>query len=466
MRNNIIKIALLVLSIQLIHAQNASDTLKMTLQECIDYALKNSDTIKNANLDEQIANAKVGEVRAIGLPQVAANFGIQHNLRLRDIFSENSTNNPFSTRDSEGTIINEGKIGKIPNFFQLNNGADASLSISQLIFSGSYIVGLQAANTYKELSKRKTEQTVLQTKSNVTKAYYMALVNLERINLFNNNISTLDSTLEQTKKLNKQGFVETIDIERLEVTMNNLITEKEKFTNMMLLSNVLLKYQMGMPIDKNLVIMDKLGDLKIDEASIMNEKVNYNNRIEYQTLLTAKRIQELDLKNNRWARLPSIKASADLGVFTQNKDLNIFSSSNFANQAHAWSKYGLIQLGMSVPIFGGFSNSYKTQQSKLNVKKADNNLRKFEQVVDLQTKKSELTLRNSIKSLKMQERNMNLAQNVANVTQKKYKQGVGSNLELISAQSALKEAQINYYNSLFDAITSKVDYDLAVGNFK
>lgn len=464
MKINLI-IYLVLVSFYLLKAQN--DTLKMNLQECVDYAIKNSKTIQNASLDEQIANAKVGEIRAIGLPQVSGSVGVQHNLKLRDIFLNPTVPNVFGTPIPNNAV---GKDLRVANFFQLPNSIDASLTVSQLLFSGSYVVGLQTAKIYKELSQKSKQKSLIQTKADVTKAYYMALINLERANLFQVNIGRVDSILKQTKALNKQGMVESIDIDRLEVTLNNLITERDKFMNMMLLSNVLLKYQMGMPLDKNIVLMDDLKSVSIDESTIKSEKINYTERVEYQQLQTAKRLQEMDLKNNRWSAFPTIAASLNVGAFTSAKNFgDVFSGNNYfalGGTNSRWANYGLIQLGMTVPIFGGFSKGYKTQQSKLNIKKADNNIQNFEQVVDLQAKQTELMLRNNIKSLQMQERNMKLAQNVSIVTQKKYKQGTGSNLEVITAESSLKEAQINYYNTLFDAITSKVDYDLAVGNIK
>jgi len=473
-------------------AQNAqpqmSDTLKMSLQDCIDYALKNNISIKNSKLDEQIARSKVGEVRAIGLPQIYGSIGYQHNLKLRDIYGvADSTSflaprvftpyqvtgtdfsgntRPFTAVEQGALTVPEGKVYKTANFFQLPNTLDASLNFSQIIFSGSYIVGLQAANTYKELSAKATDQTMIQTKASVTKSYYLALINLERMSLFDANILRVDSLLSQTQKLQKSGFVEQIDVDRIEVTLNNLITERQKFENLMLLSNVLLKYQMGMPMESNIVLMDELSAMSFDENSLSKEKVNYNNRVEYLQLKTSKKLAELDLKNNQWANLPSLAFSGNLGVFTSNKDLNVFSNENFAEKNKMWSDYGLLQLGLNIPLYGGGSRMYKTQQANLTVKKTENSIKDLERAIDLQTKQSEINFNNSIKSLETQKRNMKLAENVTIISQKKYKQGVGSNLEITTAESALKEAQVNYYNSLFDAINSKVEYDLATGTIK
>ena len=165
--------------------------------------------------------------------------------------------------------------------------------------------------------------------------------------------------------------------------------------------------------------------------------------------------------------MPSLQASLNYGAFTQNSDFfKMFAGSGFANDFKPWKTYGLIQVGMNVPIFDGFSKKYKIQQSKMNLSKINYSLSNLESSIQFQTKQSEIMFRNALKSLKNQERNMKLAENVSIISEKKYKKGVGSNLEVITAESALKEAQINYYNALFDAITSKVDYDLAVGNIK
>jgi outer membrane protein len=472
MKKIILPLLVMALSYSYNFAQTDTvETTKMSLQECIDYALKNNINLKNADLDAQIANAKIGEIRAVGLPQVSGSLGIQHNLKLRDSYFAIDSASPITNSFTKIDKSSQGKLIKFDNIFQLPDALDASITISQLIFSGSYIVGLQAAKAYKELSQKTTQQTKIQTAGNVTKAYYLALINLERINLFNNNILRVDSTLRQTKALQKQGFVESIDVDRLEVTLNNLVTEREKFVNLVLVSNVALKYQMGMPLDKNVLLTDSLKGLKIDESAISSEKVNPRNRIEFQQLQTSKKLQLLDLKNNRWSYLPSIQASANFGTFTQNKSLGgLFTGDNFytlpGKEKSTWANYGIIQVGMNVPIFDGFSKKYKIQQSKMNLSKIEFNIKNLESTIQFQTTQSEIMLKNAIKSLQNQQRNMKLAENVSIISEKKYKKGVGSNLEIISAESDLKEAQINYYNALFDAITSKVDYDLAVGNIK
>ncbi len=464
-------IALVGLSFLATSAQ--TDTLKMSLQECVDYALKNSTSMKNSSIDEEIAKAKISEVRSIGLPQINGTAGIQHNLKLRDFFLTKNENNPFA-----GSLPNEanGKDFRSANLFQLPSSIDGSISFSQIIFSNSYLIGLKAAKTYAELAKRNTNQSRTQTIAAVTKSYYSSIISNERMKLFDANIARLDSTFTQTQKLNTQGFVEKIDVDRLEVTLNNLKTEREKTIQLLALSSLALKFQMGMPLETNLMPTAKISDITVSTNDIQNSKADYNNRPEYMQLTASKALQELDLKNQKSTYLPTLVFSGNVGLFTSANGLgNVITGNNFYGYTDPrsgksfqsrWATYGLVQLGLQIPIFDGFGKSAKVQQSKLALRKTENNIAMFEKTVDLQTKSAEVNLKNSIITVEMQKKNMALAENVSNVARKKYKQGVGSNLEVTTAESALKEAQVNYYNSLFDAITSKVDYDLAVGNIK
>jgi len=426
-----------------------------TLKQCIDYALQNQYSMKNAALDEIIASDKVREVTGMGFPQINGSVQLSNNDPLRRMFIEGTGTPSFLTG---GYAIPSGQVVGAPNFFQLKSSGDASISISQLIFSSSYIIGLKAAKTYKELSANATQQTKIQVIESVTKAYYLVLINEERIKLFDKNVARLDSLLAQTNAMNQSGFVEKIDVDRLQVVYNNLKTEKEKFSNLFELSKLFLKYQMSLPMESELILTEKIFDFKIE--NIDQQKADYKNRIEYSLLESQKRLQQLELKNYRLAYLPGIAAFANAGEFSQSPEFNYFTKSNL------WYNYGLYGITMSIPIFDGLQNSYKTQQTKLKLKKMENDISNFELAVDLQIKSSEVNLKNNLSSLESQSKNRELAEEVARVTKIKYAQGVGSSLEVVSAETSLLEAQTNYYNALYDALISKVDYDKANGNIK
>ncbi len=446
------------------------DTLKMNLQDCVDYALKNNVNVKNATLDEEIAAAKVREVRSIGLPQINGSAGIQHYFELRNAYFPGG--GPFAP-PSDPT--KPADVIVYPAIFQLPTNLDANITASQLLFNNSYFVGLQAAKTYKELSARSSQQTRIQTASNVKKAYYQNLVNTERIKLFDVNITRLDSTLKQMKALQRNGFAEQIDVDRIEVSLNNIMTEYEKTLSLVILSYLQLKFQMSMPLEQNLLLTDKIEQYTADTVLNKSDTYSVDNRPEYQLLKLSVKASKLDMKNNRGAALPSLALSGSFGAFSSTKNLNFFEGKRtevfksltqapeVRNVATYWSTYSFIQLGLNVPIFSGFERTSKIQQSKLNLQKSENNVKNFELAYDLQVQAAKANLQNSQRTIVMQKRNMKLAQNVSNISNKKYKAGTGSNLEVTDAEASLKEAQINYFNSLFDYLVFKTDYETAIG---
>ena len=425
-----------------------------SLKQCIDYALQNQYSLKNATINEAIANEKVGEVTAAGLPQINGSIQFTHNDPLRRMFGVGNGSPNFIA----GKVVPDGVVFAIPNIFQLANGGDATLTISQLLFSSSYIIGLQAAKTYKELSSKAGEQSKIQVIEAVTKAYFMVLINKERLILFDKNVSRLDSLLTQTKIMNKNGFVENIDVSRIQVTYNNISTEREKFANLLLLSEALLKFQMSMTLNTELILSEKISDYKVERPLGENQqKSSYSKRIEYSLLESQKKLQLLDYKKNKAAYLPTLAAFANMGYFSQSPKFDFISKNN------GWFNYGLFGITMNVPIFDGLGQHHRISQSRLNLQITENNLSTIEQTIDLQIRVAELTLKNSINGLEFQKENIELAKEVARVTKIKYQEGIGTSLEVTAAESSLVEAQTNYYNALYDALIAKIDFEKANG---
>jgi outer membrane protein TolC len=328
---------------------------------------------------------------------------------------------------------------------------------------------LKAAGTYKELAYKTTEQTQIETIENVTKAYYAVLVNNERIDLFDNNISRVDSLLRTTRALNTNGFAEAIDVDRIQVTLNNLKSERLKFINLQNLSVSLLKFQMNYPMEKPIEVEGNLADLKVNE-NLFNEYEegwDYKNRIEFKILDTQKRLQELNIKNSYAASYPSLSAFVNFGYSTQSptigglfKTETNLESSEFIGP-DKWYNYSGFGLTLNVPIFSGLQRTYQIQQAKLSLLKLENSYSSLKQSIDLSIQQNTVTYKNSLETLKSQQENMELAERVARVTKIKYEQGVGSNIEVTDAESSLRESQVNYYNALYDAILAKIDLDKA-----
>jgi outer membrane protein len=451
-----------------------------TLEQCIEYALKNSINAQNAVIDQQIASAKVKETIGLGLPQITGSASIQHNEKLRRFFASYATAQGFAgtEKDINGNDISRLQIPGLAstdvvasqNFFQLKSSGDVGLSINQLIFSGNYLVGLQASKAYKDLSFKTANQTREQIIEQVTKAYYSVLINRERTNLFDNNIARLDSLLKNTVALNKNGFAEGIDVDRIRVAYNNLKSERDKFLKLSDLGNELLKFQMNYPMDQPINVVGKIEDVNVEfDLTSYREGWDYKSRPDYKVLEANQRLQQLNIKNQYAGALPTLAGFANLGYFTQSNDIGGVFTTNSSNSDNGsigpdkWYGYSLFGVSLNMNIFTGFQRQYKIQQEKLTLQKIDNGFKSLKQGIDLQTKQASISFENAITSLTSQKENMALASNIARITKIKYEQGVGSNLEVVDAENSLRQAQTNYYSALFDAMIAKVDLDKAYG---
>jgi outer membrane protein len=303
----------------------------------------------------------------------------------------------------------------------------------------------------------------------VTKAYYGVLINKERINLFDSNISRVDSLLRNTKALFQNGFAEQIDVDRIQVALNNLLVERDKFLNLNELGLALLKFQMNYPLDQPMDVAGNIQDVQVPEVESYQREWDYKNRPDYKVLEANHRLQQLNVRNKYAEGMPVLSAFANLGYATQSPDIGGLFKTNSTVEDNGtvgpdkWYGYSLFGLTLNVPVFSGLSRSYRLQQEKLTLNKIENGFSSLRSGIDLEIKQATVNFQNGLKTLTAQKSNMDLAANVARVTKIKYEQGVGSNFEVVDAENALKQAQVNYYNALFDVMIAKVDLDKAYG---
>ena len=422
-------------------AQLADTVAHFSLQEAIDYAQRNQSSILNAKIDEEIAANTVKQTTGIGLPQISGNANFQDFLKV-----------PTSL------LIGDffGQPGKlIPAKFCVKYQSSFGLELNQLIFDGTYLVGLQASKTYKELSSKSLKRSRIETAVAVTKAYYSVLVSNEQLSLLDANLLRLKKSLNDTQALYKTGFVEKIDVDRLTVLNNNLETERENVIRLLELNLNLLKFQMGMSIQSKLTLKDSISGLQVVQPLAVADTSSYKNRIEYSLLETQKKLNELDLKRYKSQFMPSLSA---FGSTSQSLQANDFTS--LFNRSYPATVIGV---RLSVPIISGGIKLYQVRNAKLEVLKTENNLINLRNGINLEVEQAQTIYRNGLKSLENQNRNMELAQEVLRVTKIKYEQGVGSSIEVTTAETSLKEAQNNYIKALYDLLINKVNMDQALG---
>lgn len=427
-------------------ASLAVNAQTFSLKQAVDYAITHQVQVKNSQIDLQNASAKINEIKAMGLPQVNGSLALTNNLILQRVFIPAKIFNPAA---AEGDLI-AAKFG-------VENSGFANVGLSQLLFDGTYLLGLKASSVYKDLSVKSLTQSKQQVAENVTKAYYGILVNEKRIGLLRLNVARLDTLLKETRALNQQGFVEKIDVQRLDVQANNLRTEVENINRLQELSITLLKFQMGYPMEEPIVISETLEKV---ELTTFNKNAagefSYVNRIEYSILQTQESLAELDLKSIKSGYLPRLMLNANYGY---NAGANAFSDL----MSKQWFDNSAITVSLQIPIFDGYSKKYKAVQSANNLQKVRQSFGLLKSSIDMQRTQASITLKNALESMKEQKANLDLANEISRVTRVKYQQGVGSNLEVLNAESSIKESQANYFTALYNALIAKVEVEKANG---
>ncbi|RYU93285.1 TolC family protein [Emticicia agri] len=415
-----------------------------TLQQAIQYGTKNHLSVKNAELDIIGAELTIKQIKASGLPQINGNFSYTYNAII-----------PTQLIDAKNFDPNapDGAVTKFK--FGVPWAGQAGVGVNQLIFDATWLVGLKAAPVYRELARKGVTNSKTAVAENVAKAYYSVLVAEERSKILDLNIARIDSLIKEMRVMNQQGFIEKLDLDRLEVQRNNLLTETQKVKNLIILSQTLLKFQMGMKLDEPIVLSDKLADVDIKPFTMLEfQAVDYAGRIEYSTLMVQRQLMLFDKERIQKGVLPKFSFNGSLGAGHSNTRFNPFER---------WFGSSALTLGIQIPIYDSGLRKIQLQQQDLALTKLDYNALLLRESFDLQAKTASINIRNGLESLTVQQRNLDLAQEVVRVTKIKYQAGQGTNIEVVNAESALKEAQTNYFAALYDVLIAKVDLDKALG---
>lgn len=416
-----------------------------TLEQAVSYAMENAPGIKKAQLDYEIAQDQVRETTTIGLPQINGKWDFMYNLEIQKQFIPAQVFEPSAPAD----LV-------VPVGFGLDYSSNASATLTQLLFDGSYIIGLKAAKTYTELAQKGIVKSREDVVVNVTKSYYLALVTQSRIAQIEENEKLLDKLLEDTKVMGELGFAEDIDAKRVRVNINNLKAELQKLRSFEEISLNMLKFQMGMALDENITLSDNL-DSHISEIKKSTATINYDRRSEYQMLTVQDELNQLNMKNEKIRMLPSLAAFGTLGVNYATNDFG--DAFNFGD----YQDYSMIGVSLNVPIWSSGQRKYRIAQSRSEAEKTSVDIELLQRSIELESIQATSNLSNNLDVMGVRKENVTLAEEVFDHAKIKYEEGVGSSFEVTSAQTDLKSAQTEYYNALYDAIISKIDLDKANG---
>jgi outer membrane protein len=405
----------------------AQDTLKLTLQESRRLAFENNTNIRNSNLDMEIARKKIQETTAIGLPHIDTKTAYTYLPVVPTL--------PPGTMGPGTPAIELG----------VKNNVTFDLTASQLIFNGSYLVGLKAAKTLYQQSNENTEKVVQDVNESVINTYYLILVAQESMKNLQQNLDNVNKTLYEITEMNKQGFVEKTDVDQLELTANNLMNAMNQVKGNLEMANRLFKIIVGIEVSKTVVLTDELkanSSLPLNVASLINAPFNIERNIDYRLILSAADLTRLDYKNAIAAYMPIVS-----GFYQHTEKAN--------KPSFDFSMKDLLGINLSLPIFSSGQRMAAVSQKKLAVAKMQNTQQLIYNNLMMQADQFQTDLKLKYEKYEIQKKSLTLSDEIYQRTLEKYRNGVSTSIDLTGTQNQYLTALSSYYQSIYDLATAK-----------
>lgn len=438
----------------------------ITVDDALRIALENAEELKNLRLDEQIQFYKNKELSGLTLPQISGSGQASYYLFTPQVQFPTSDIGIYQVLEREGVVDKNGNpIDKgnatsgtqaVSFFAPLN--FQFGLSANQLLFQPDIFIANQARETILEFARENTSVAEIKVKEAVRKAYYAVLIGEKQRGVMIETMKRLQKLNADMTKMYENGFVEKLDIDKLQVTINNAQTGLNQIENALKITHTLLKSTIGISMVDSLKLVDKLDVVQLKSDLLAGDSdFNYESRKEISLLNTARFLQELDIKRHRLSYYPTVAAFLNYQRSGQrNAEFN-------PEDPWFWFSTGIVGLSINAPIFDGFQKKYRIEQSKLNLKKVDHNLSQVKRLIDMERIVARTSLNNAILNLEVQERNMKLAEEVFNTTKKKYEAGVGSSFEVLQVDTELQRAQGSYFQALYDGYIAETAYLKSIG---
>ena len=418
------------------HVTNAQQTTpqnyNFTLNEAIEHALQYNYTAINAGRDIEISKQKKWETTANGLPQINGTVDYQNAFKL------------------QSNIIDFGGTPVLLTFGTFNT-MDSKLTLSQLIFDGSYIVALQASKAYLEFFENAKKKTDSEIRAMVTNSYGSVLLAEESIKVLERNQAVLEKNYSDANQIYKNGLGEEENVEQISITLASVKSSLKNVKRLREVSLNMLKINLGIEINDQLNLSENLDNLSKNnlQSVIQSNEFNVANSIDYQissSLVTQKRLL---LKLEKSKALPSLGANVNFGYNTFGNTFSMF------NTDQKWFNYSNVGLRLNVPIFSSFARSAKTQQAKIAFQQAETQLTETEQMLKLQFQKAKSDFDFSIEEYESAKSNLNLAERIEKKQQIKFKEGLSTSFEFSEAQRQLYANQQSYLQSMVDVINKR-----------
>jgi len=409
-----------------------------TLEEAITFALDSNYTAINARRDIAKAIKQKWETTATGLPQIDANINYNNNLKQ-----------PVTLLPAEITGGEPGTF--VPVTFGTKQNANAVATLNQLIFDGSYLVGLQAARAFLDFSENAAEKTNLEVRKGVINAYGSVLLSEELISIFEKNKITLEKNLFETRKIYENGLGEEESVEQLEITLLDVDTQLSNVKRSAKIARQMFNVALGIPTESDVTFADNLNVLAEENIQLqfLENDLNVEENVDYKIAYNLTEQRNLEMKLEKSRALPTLKAFLNYGAQANSNDFT------FLDSDQRWFQSSILGLSMNIPIFSSGMRSAKTQRAKIALDQAETQLEETIQTVTLELNSAKSNYQFAIEKFENAKKNIALAERIETKNQIKFSEGLATSFDLRQAQTQLYTAQQQYFQSMLDLINAK-----------
>lgn len=440
--NRLIVVAILLFTL----GNNAQDKQSLTLKDAIKYALENKADAKKAKLKIENSEYQIQEVRSRALPQIAANGSLNYNPIIQT------------------TVIDGAGFGAPGTTIQAAFGqtwtSTAGVSLTQALFDQSVFTGLKAAKTTREFYQINDQLTEEQVIENVANNYYQVYVLRQKLVLAESNLGTTTKVRDIVKGQFDNGLAKRIDLDRMNVNLSNINTQKQQIINAVQLQENALKFYMGMPIDTQINIPQ--SQFEVTPAAF-TDVPNISNRSEYLLMKKQEELLVLQKKSIVAGYYPTLSLAASYNYIGQGPNMPWFAK---PSDGVYWSDFAAIGLNLRVPIFSGFGTRAKVRQADVALRTIEEDLKDTTLALDLDFKNATTQIENSMITLQNQKENMKLADEILKNINNNYLQGLASLTDLLDAENASTQAQNNYTAAILDYKLAEIKLIKSKGQLK
>lgn len=455
----------MITSATLLAQEDSLKTYSLSLEEAIEFGIKNNYQSQIAQKEVEIALKQKWEIISQGLPQISGAVDYQNFLKQPiTLLPAAAFDNTQSTIDivqdyfdnvQRNNVPVDTPEGFIPVRFGTKQSMNATATWQQLIFDGSYIVGIQSVQTLLQISKNAKTKTDLEIKKAVINAYGNVLLAEESVDILEKNVSTLKKNYEDTKKIYENGLTEQEDVEQLEVTLLGLQNNLSRSERMRSIAYEMLNLSMGIPGENEVILTNNLDELamKYYDISLLNQEIPVEENIDYRIAKNSAESAEIQVKLQKAKALPTLTGFVNYGY------QGYADKFTFLNNDQEYFGQSILGVSLNIPIFSSGMRSSRTQQRKIEYEQALLDLERTENEVKRQINMAKSEYEFSLENYQNAIRNLELAERIENKNQIKFFEGIASSFELSEAQRQLYSAQQNYLESMLQVITAKVELE-------